>query len=111
MTPQTLFKPPAPVPHPETWTPNQQTAWALITSLPGGAFADEIGAKIHTHDNDERCNFCGQAGVALCKSKALKGHVIRRKLTGRWEPRLAVYRAKEPSSQLADLPADLFGGV
>lgn len=104
MTPPTLFRPPAPVPHPELWTPHQQTAWTLICSLPGGAFADEIGAAIHTHDSDERCQFCGTSGIALCKSKALKGHVIRRKATGRWEPRQPRYRAVEPTSQLADLP-------
>ena len=105
-----LFSPPPPVPTPEAWTPNQRTAWQLLTSTPGGCWADELGAAIHAHSDDERCQFCGTAGIALCKSKALRGLVIRRKATGRWEPRDPRYRAVLPGSQLVEIPADLFGG-
>jgi hypothetical protein len=105
----TLFRPPAPVPITDRMTPNQQTAWALITSTPGGVYADEIGAKVHPHDDDARCDYCATTGIALCKSKALRGLVIKRKATRRWEPREARYRAQESTSQLAELPDDLFG--
>lgn len=104
----TLFRPPAPVPHPETWTPNQREAWQYIRSVPGGVFAEEIGHRVHGHTGEGTCQWCGQAGVALCKSKALRGLVIRRKATGKWEPREPRYRALEPSGQLVELPGARF---
>lgn len=110
-TQPSLFRPPNPVPHPESWKPNQQTAWALITATPGGCFAEEIGHKIHGHQGEGTCEWCGPCGTALCKSKALKGHVIRRKKTGKWEARDARYRAVEPSAQLSELPSDFFGAA
>jgi hypothetical protein len=89
-------------------TPNQQTAWALITSTPGGCFAEEIGQAVHGH-TEGFCDWCGQSGIAICRSKALRGLVIRRKATRRWEPREARYRAQEPTAQITELPDDLFG--
>lgn len=106
----TLFKPPAPVPITDRMTPHQRTAWQMVTSTPGGVYADEIGARVHSHSDDERCNFCGTQGMAICRSKALRGLVIRRKATGKWEPREARYRAQEPSGQTADVDS-LFGGA
>lgn len=104
MTPQTLFKPPPAVPHPETWTPNQQTAWNLIRSTPGGVTADEIGALVHDHtDQEPRCIWCATTGLQIARSAALKPHVVKRR-NGKIEPREARYRALLPSSQLADLP-------
>ncbi len=106
----TLFKPPAPVPVTHAMTPNQLVAWQLICSTPGGVYADEIGAKVHTHDDDQRCEYCATTGTSLCRSKRLRGLVIRRKGTRRWEPRDPRYRAQEPSSQLGE-PPDWLGAA
>ena len=99
----TLFKQPPPVPVTDRWTDNQRTAWTLITSTPGGCHAEEIGQAVHGHA-EGFCNWCGTQGTAICRSKALRGLVIRRKATGRWEPREARYRASEPSGQSCELP-------
>lgn len=105
-----LFSPPRPVPHPDTWTDAQQQAWALITTTPGGVWADEVGARVHAHSDDERCDFCATRGKQLARSAALAPHVVKRR-TGRIEAREPRYRAVLPGSQLAELPDDLFGAA
>lgn len=113
MTVATLFKPPPAVP--VNLTPDQQTAWDLITRTPGGAYADEIGAAIHAsrtdhrhHSFDQRCETCAERGIAVTKTRALKRLLIRRRGSGKYEAREARYRAAEPSSQLAELPGTRF---
>lgn len=109
-TQPSLFRPLNPVPHPGDWTNDQRTAWELICSTPRGVYADELGARVHAHDDDERCEDCARRGLQLYRSVAVAPHVIKRR-TGKIEPRDPQYRAVEPSVQLTELPADFFGAA
>jgi hypothetical protein len=104
----TLFKAPKPVA--VNLKPNQQTAWDLIRSTPGGVTADEIGAAIHQHtDQRPRCDYCTLAGRQTATSVALKELVVYRRASRKYEPRNPADRAVVPSAQLTELPSDLFG--
>lgn len=112
-----LFRPPPAVPT-HALTDRQRLAWDHIRSIPGGVTADEVGAWLHAHREphmrphglDERCEWCAQTGLDVIRSKALKGLVIKHH-GGKIEARDPRYRASVPTSQLADLPVDLFGGA
>ena len=115
----TLFRLPAPVPVTDRMTEHQLVAWQMVTSTPGGVFADEVGARVHDHPDDERCIHCGQSGVSILKSKALRGLVIKRKATRKYEAREARYRANDTkylsndhsSAQTSELPEWLGGAA
>ena len=91
-------------PQPIGLTEHQQTAWDLVRSVPGGCFADEVGAAVHAaagrHSVDERCDWCCVRGKQLLGSKALAALVIRRRATSKWEPRNPKDRAREPMGEI-----------
>lgn len=100
-------------------TPRQQRAFDLVRSTPGGITADELGAQLHAdagkHHPDSRCNWCVQTGKDVLDSKAVGPLVVRRRVSGRYEPRdgHGAPAMPESSQQLDELPGesweDLFG--
>lgn len=100
-------------------TDKQQRGYDLVRETAGGITADELGAQLHAdrgkHHPDSRCQWCTEEGMGVLGSKAVGPLVIRRRGSGRFEPRdgsgtpsLPVVPAA-PSSQLHELPDDLFG--
>lgn len=99
-------------------TAKQARAYQLVKSTPGGITADELGAIEHElrgkHHRDTRCIHCTHEGVGVLESKAVGPLVIRRRASGRYEPRdgsgtAAVPERYQSSTQLTELPDDFFG--
>jgi hypothetical protein len=90
-------------------TPRQQLAWDLIRSIPGGVTAFQIGTAIQRATDSRNPYWAESTGNQTCRSKALKPLVIKRRATGKYEPRRPGDRAKEASAQTDDLDG-LFGG-
>jgi hypothetical protein len=105
---KTLFKPPHA--SPVNLTPDQTIAWDLLRTTVGGVTAAQIGIAVHTqsgaslHSADVQCNWCAARGLSLMRSKALKPLVIRRRATGRWEPRDPKHRAADATAQGGEIP-------
>lgn len=102
-------------------TEKQQRGYDLARSTPGGVTADEFGALEHArrgkHHPDSRCEFCTSEGMGVLDSKAVGPLVVRRRASGRYEPRdgnatPAVPDGTEgsqaPSSQVSELPGGTF---
>lgn len=91
-------------------TDRQARIYAWIVSTPGGVTSDELGAHMHAdrgrHGEDDRCQWCAPDGASALQEKALRQRLIRRKVSGRWEPRDERERAAEPSPQLDELPGE-----
>ena len=105
MTTQLSFTgPPEPV-QAARFTSYQRAAWEAATSLLGGADAAEAGARIHElagkHGRDERCQWCGQDGAQVFRSAGLRPLLVRRRGSGRWEPRDRCWRYRE---EMGDIP-------
>lgn len=79
------------VPEEPKLTVDQQLVWDSLQAHADGLSADEVGAIVHAshgkHVAVDRCEWCGQRGLQLLRSKALAPLVIRRKKTGLYEPR------------------------
>lgn len=96
-------------------TARQARAYALVQSTPGGITADELGAQLHAdagkHHPDTRCTWCASTGKSVLESKAVGPLVIRRRGSGRFEPRDGSGAPVVPavSAQLRSLPDDFFG--
>lgn len=101
-------------------TDKQQRGYDLVKSTPGGITADELGAIEHErrgrHHRDARCEWCTDEGRGVLESKAVGPLLVRRKASGRYEPRdgsgtpsVPVIAAPPPSAQLRELPDDFFG--
>lgn len=109
-----LFDPPTPIP---TLTPRQAHAYRLVQTTPGGITADELGAATHAdqgrHSIDERCEWCAKLGLDLMRSKALAPLVVRRRESGRYEPRdgSGTPLLHVPSTQLVELPGSSFEDI
>ena len=56
-----------------------------------GVTAEEVGAAWHAHKGkhpvDRYCDWCLDTGRSVLQTKALRGLVVRRRISGRWEPR------------------------
>jgi hypothetical protein len=89
-------------------TPRQARVWALVCKAPGGLTATEVGQLLHCdkekHHADFTCQWCEAEGLSVLRSKALRPLVIRRRATGRWEPREKADRTVDRGSQLDGLP-------
>lgn len=102
-------------------TEKQQRGYDLVRTTPGGITADELGAVFHgdrgRHHPDSRCEFCTSEGMGVLDSKAVGPLVVRRRASGRYEPRdgHGTPAVPEPSSQVSELPGstfeDLFGSA
>lgn len=101
-------------------TAKQQRAYDLAKNTPGGITADELGAVFHAdrgrHHPDSRCEFCASEGKGVLESKAVGPLVVRRRASGRYEPRDGSGTSVVPeryvsSVQLSELPDDLFGSA
>ena len=100
-------------------TERQRAAYDLVRSTVGGVTADEVGARLHAlkgrHPDDVRCQWCAREGLSVLRSVAVAPLVVRRRVSGRYEPRNPPDKPQEPSAQLADLPGesfeDIFGGA
>lgn len=107
-----LFKPPKPVAMLRPLTDRQARHYALICSKPGGVTAVELGQMLHAGHNrhavDVQCEWCGQDGMRAIKERGIRQRVVRRP-GGVYEPVAVADRSSEPSSQLTELPDDLFG--
>jgi hypothetical protein len=86
-----LFEPPDPVVPMRALTEKQQRGYDHAKSTPGGITADELGAIEHElrgrHSRDLRCDFCAREGKSVLESVALKPLLVRRRESGRYEPR------------------------
>lgn len=86
-------------------TPDQQTAWNLVRSTPGGCFAEEVGRAVHVsngrHDGEGYCEWCLDRGQSVLKSKRLRALVIYRRVAKKYEPKNPADRAREP---MGDIP-------
>lgn len=61
-------------------TPRQQRAYdAIVAAGFDGLYTDELGAVLHPHDDDERCDFCGSSGQEVGKALRAKGLVQQRR--------------------------------
>jgi hypothetical protein len=87
-------------------TRDQQTAWDMVSETVGGVTADEVGALLHSrlatrwaHPADQRCVYCGTRGNQVLRSVALRPLVVRRRVSGKWEP-----RERQPAPPLEPLP-------
>lgn len=98
-------------------TEKQQRGYDLARSTPGGVTADELGALEHArrgkHHPESRCEFCTSEGMGVLDSKAVGPLVVRRRASGRYEPRdgsgtTAVPERYQPSSQVSELPGATF---
>src|SRR4051812_45721323 len=69
----------------------QQRGYDLARDTPGGITADELGALEHErkgkHHRDQRCTFCTDEGRGVLESKAVGPMLVRRRASGRYEPR------------------------
>lgn len=98
-------------------TEKQQRGFDLAKSTPGGITADELGAIEHElrgrHHRDTRCVHCAHEGIGVLESKAVGPLLVKRRASGRYEPRdgsgTPVLPARASSSQLRELPDDFFG--
>lgn len=110
----TAHRLPVDVPVEPKLTPRQQAAWDLVRSTPGGVHAATVGANWHALTNRFDPAYQREDGLSVLRSKALRPLVIRRKATGKWEPRNPNDRANRPSVQTSELAGDtwedLFGG-
>jgi hypothetical protein len=101
-------------------TEKQQRGYDLVRSTPGGITADELGAQFHAdrgkHHPDSRCQWCVEEGMGVLDSKAVGPLVIRRRGSGRYEPRdgsgtAAVPEVASAPTQLTDLPGESFTDI
>jgi hypothetical protein len=91
----------------------QQLVWDWIREVPGGLTADEVGALLHSrkgkHGPDERCQWCTAEGRSALQTVALRQLLVRRRDSGRWEPREKADRTADRGAQLSQLPDWLEG--
>lgn len=98
-------------------TPRQQRVYDLARTTPGGITADEAGAQLHAdagkHHPDSRCQWCASTGKDVLESKAVGPLLVRRRASGRYEPRdgSGTPVLPQPSSQMRDLPGDRFEDI
>lgn len=94
--------------------PRQQHAYDWLRAQPGGVYADELGAHMHRHADDQRCEWCARTGHELLRSKALAPLVIRRK-SGLWQVRDGGDAERPPAETVervsAHVPDDPFEGL
>lgn len=68
-------------PLPPVLTNRQQRALDAITRAGwGGLASNDLGAHVHAHPDDGRCEFCGSAGSELGKALRRKGLVRQRRV-------------------------------
>jgi hypothetical protein len=77
---------------PPRLTAKQAFALELVTAAgPDGVTAEEVGAAWHAHKGkhpaDRYCDWCFDAGRSVLRSKAVAPLVIRRRISGRYQPR------------------------
>lgn len=95
----------------------QQRGYDLARDTPGGITADELGALEHErkgkHHRDQRCTFCTDEGRGVLESKAVGPMVVRRRASGRYEPRdgSGTPAVEMLSSPLSDLPGESFEDI
>lgn len=95
-------------------TEKQQRGYDLVRATPGGITADELGAQLHAdkgrHHPDARCKWCAEEGISVLDSKAVGPLVVKRRASGRYEPRdgSGMPALSGPSSQVSELPGDSF---
>lgn len=69
-------------PLPPTLTPRQQRALDAIQAAGwDGLASDDLGAFLHQHPDDGRCEFCGTAGSEVGKALRAKQLVKQRRVT------------------------------
>lgn len=112
-----LFEPPEPVTPLRALTEKQARGYDHAKSTPGGITADELGAIEHElrgrHHRDVRCDWCASEGKGVLESVALKPLLVRRRGTGRYEPRDGSGTPVVPvgSSPFVELPGDSFEDI
>jgi len=111
-----LFEPPPAVTPLRALSEKQQRGYDLAKSTPGGITADELGAIEHElrgkHHRDQRCDYCAMEGKGVLESVALKPLLIRRRESGRYEPRDGSGTPVVPQASALDvLPGSSFEDI
>lgn len=88
--------------------------WVAVRSFDP---ADELGAQFHAdagkHHPDSRCEWCTSAGKSVLESKAVGPLLVRRRASGRYEPRDGSGTAVVPDryQQTGELPGESFADI
>lgn len=91
-----------------TLTDRQKLVYDWVREVQGGMTADEVGALLHhrkgKHGPDGRCQWCTAEGESALRTQALASLLIRRRPSGKWEPRNPADRARAESGQTGEIP-------